>query len=381
MAQNTPVETHSSPESLPALPAPLGRTLICVVIVFIIACIITAWAQKSIAPVSVGYLRSHEIAFVAPFDARLMSQHVVEGEEVKPGTALFTLIDENLERKQKAKQQQIATLRAEVQKAEAKAKIDLAWRLKNLESELLETKLKSASLLKEQYMHQLEEIARSETKASPIEVASLTNEPIGAIKIQPKTGNGDRIQASLQRAASQNAIEVLNSQVELCFKRTNELESLKKELPDTIKKATGIDLLQQQLKTAKSEYDQLALLEQTRTISSPAYGLTGQYQLQIGETIRKDEPVVKVLDNAQRHITLDVPADKVHQYELGEVLALRFPNGEKSKGEVYKIAPHVTAPEELSSTTERGSYVRLWLKPAHQTWPESPIGSPIQVKR
>lgn len=140
-------------------------------------------------------------------------------------------------------------------------------------------------------------------------------------------------------------------------------------------------MLQQQLKTAKSEYDQLALLEQTRTISSPAYGLTGQYQLQIGETIRKDEPVVKVLDNAQRHITLDVPADKVHQYELGEVLALRFPNGEKSKGEVYKIAPHVTAPEELSSTTERGSYVRLWLKPAHQTWPESPIGSPIQVKR
>ena len=97
------------------------------------------------------------------------------------------------------------------------------------------------------------------------------------------------------------------------------------------------------------------------------------------QTIKKENLIVKILDNEQRHITLDVPSEKIHKYSIGDELTLRFPNGKKSKGEISKIAPHVTPKELLNNPEDDRTYVRLWITPAHQTWPDSPIGSQIRI--
>ncbi|MCA9038936.1 MAG: hypothetical protein KDA65_01175, partial [Planctomycetaceae bacterium] len=202
MSDNSSRQEAQPAVNLPARPAPLGRTLLLAGIVFTVVLSGVLYLVNRDAVQYTGYLQANAVTINAPFTARLESILVEEGEAVVPNVPLFTLRDNELERRKETKQRQIAILRTDLQEAKAKAKINLADRMKLIENELLEIKLKSANLLKEQFAHEVEDIAWSEYANKPIEVASLQRSP-GADYPVPSNNLEDRkLEIMLRRAAA-----------------------------------------------------------------------------------------------------------------------------------------------------------------------------------
>ncbi|MEZ6047294.1 MAG: HlyD family efflux transporter periplasmic adaptor subunit [Planctomycetaceae bacterium] len=382
MSDNPMQRDKKTTTGLPSRPAPIGRTLIMATLVFGVVLTGVIVLKNRDAASYTGYLQAKSMLIKAPFSARLESTFVPEGELVVPETPLFSLMDDQLERRKETKLRQIAILRTKLEQAQAQAKIDLAELMKNAENELLETKLKSANLLKEKFAHEIEDIAWSEYSNDEIEVASLQRTPGSAdLPLGPTSPNDRKIEILLRRAAAQNANEVITSQVELCQRRMQELEEYKQNLPNNVQVAAGVESIQASLTEAEQEYQLLVDQLQEQVVTAPGYGQVGLYEIQPGQTVEEGDLVVRMFDQEELYVTVDIPSHDVHRYEVSDKLKLKFPNGKKSRGKIAKIAPHVTSPEVSESRPAGPTLVRLWIEPADALWPTTPIGSQIEISR
>ncbi|QDU79551.1 HlyD family secretion protein [Polystyrenella longa] len=381
MTDKTPRPENQIESTLPSRPAPLGRTVLLASLVFGVVLSGVIYLKNRDAVAYTGYLQANAVAIKAPFTARMERLLVEEGEAVVPEVPLFSLMDDKLERRKDSKQRQIAVLRSELERAQAEAKIEIADRMNKIENELLETKLKSANLLKEQFAYEMEDIAWSEYSDSSIEVASLQRSPGTDYPITPANDNERKIEILLRRAAMQNANEVITSQVELCQRRMRELEDQKQNLPKVVEVSVGVESLQSKLNEEEREYRELLNQLQEQEVRSPGYGLIGLFEAQLGETVEEGDLIVSLYDQEQLYVTVDIPSHDVHRYQREEKLKLSFPDGTHSRGRIVKIAPHVTSPEHQDATPSRQTLVRLWLEPADALWPAAPIGSQIEITR
>ncbi|MCA9038935.1 MAG: efflux RND transporter periplasmic adaptor subunit, partial [Planctomycetaceae bacterium] len=178
-----------------------------------------------------------------------------------------------------------------------------------------------------------------------------------------------------------NANEVIASQVELCQRRMLELEELKQSLPQDVEVAAGVESLQMKLDDAEIEYEELLAQMQDQNVQSPGYGLVGLFEFMPGQTVEEGELIVRLFDQEQLFVTVDVPSREVHRFQVKDELKLTFPNGQETRGRIVKIAPHVTSPDRKADSSGDQTHVRLWMEPDDGLWPDAPIGSQVEVSR
>ena len=104
-------------------------------------------------------MQAPKTIIIAKNDAVIQEIYVKEGQVVSSGEIVVALFDHSLDQNWKAKQQELIALEAELEQSKAKTEVELALRNKEIESEVFNAKLKSSQYLKEQYIHQITNLA------------------------------------------------------------------------------------------------------------------------------------------------------------------------------------------------------------------------------
>jgi len=207
-------------------PASWGRTMVISLCAIAIGVGVTRWLDSSSSQTFIATLESHTTLVQAPRAGRIQKILLETGATVQPGDSVLLLEDEMLSHKIAAKHQQVASINTELSQRRASADVDLAWRLKDLNTEILSTRLKIAGYLKVQFNQQLEQHAFHKVPAVNTQVAAFqpSAEIITPLVREDAFSNAESIRKLLEHEAIQNAAEVSQVQIELCEERLGEIK-------------------------------------------------------------------------------------------------------------------------------------------------------------
>ncbi len=377
-----PDATAGSNSSLIEAPASPGRTLLFALFALAGSLGLTSWMERSGPEPLTAILQAHTTTIAASRDARIQQVLVDEGQVLAGDRPVVVLADDGLDSRLSQKRLEAAALKVELEQARAKADVDLAWRIKNLDAEILQTQLKSANFLKEHFDHQMEEIAWREFLDDDNAVAGATqsDERFHSVLYRVQTPDEIRIRAMLEQEAARNGVEVSDAQVKLCDERLRGLKKLRRELPEKIHCAMGVDVAETRLKQALEEIGLLEEQERALTLSTPSYGTVGVFHKRAGERVAAGEPIVEILDQDRRFLVLDVPSRRVGSFEAGAEVDLLFPGGVERMGTVRGIPPQtVPSPRRDRRLDNQDALVPVHIDPIDKLWPDVPIGSSVEV--
>lgn len=373
------LDTVSPPAPhFPPPPAPWGRTLVLIVLTAAASYHLTQAMEQGGAVRYAGRLRAESATLTAAHAGRIEQWLVAPGDEAAYRQPLLVLADDGLAERVARQRLEHAALLAEWKQAQARAEVDLAWRLKELESEILATQLRTADFLKEQFNQQMEGVAWREFVGPCGEGGDEPAASRGAFQpVFYEVGTPDeaRVRALLRQEAALNAAETFAAQIKLCEQRLAELAQLKRDLPEHVRRAAGVDVAELRLKRCEAELQALQDQQARLSLDSPAGGIVGEFQKRAGEEVAAGDPIVVILDHDRRYITVDVPSREVPALAVGTRVALFFPGGHERAGRVKQVAPHTTAEDASGSD----ALVRVRIEPAGKLWPTAPIGSAVEV--
>lgn len=334
------------------------------------------WSGDQVYP---GSLQSRTTVVTSNCAARISEVSAKAGQTVAPGDPLLQLVDLQLEDRLIAKRREIAELEAEVSRAKVAAEIDLAWRRRDLQSEVFETQLKEAALSQEKLNKQVEQLAWKDhltgvdSNVSPM-VAEVDH-PFRSISRQLQLRPDDRrLQAMLREDAAAATAETLATQIALCEQRLKTLAVLEHDLETKIRAASGVDVNEARLTGARLELAALDSQQKELTISSPTYGTIGDVRFQSGDRIPNGGPLIEILDNIKPHVVAHLPSGIASQLQNGAKVSLIFPSNDKRIGIVAEIPP-----QAISATGTSDSYLAVKIEPAGKLWPKLAIGSNVKV--
>jgi len=356
------------------LPAP-PRVIIVVCLCSVLSSLgMTNWLDSQSLKVWRGRLETVPQLVTAPLDTRIVSLEMNPGEDVKSGDVLVRVDASDLDEQINAQTELIEQLNLELEQLDAKAEVELSWRIKAIDDDIHANQLKSADLLKEKYLAEFGDVAWSNflTDDSKIQVVSAQGlKPlIHSLPIPDET----RIRAILQQEAAHNASEVYSAQVEMVESRLKELKTLKDGLPDQIRDAHGIPLLKHKLEVAAQKLEQLEERRAQTEIASPVFGTVGLFQKRVGDRVAAGEPLVEILDRAQEFISVSIPSSDLHLFEAGQDVIVEFSGFQNRTGRIAVIPP------QSSTTNERGeSCFEVKITPIDKPWPEVPFGSNVTI--
>ena len=363
-------------------PAPLGRTLLFALFALTAGLGLTNWMDQTGSETLTAILHAHTATIAASRDSHIGQVLADEGQVLTGGQPVVVLADDGFRSRLSQKRLDAATLKVELKQARAKAEVDLDWRIKNLDDEILQTRLKSANLLKEHFTRQIEGIAWQEflDDYDAGDDAASGDEIFKPVLYRVPAPNETRIRAMLQHEAARNAVEVFAVQVKMCDQRLEELKKLKRELPAKIHRAMGVDVAETRLKQALEEISALDERERELTLSTPTYGTVGVFRKRAGDRVAAGEPIVEILDQDRRFLVLEVPSRQVGGFAAGTVVDLLFPGGEERSGKVRGIPPQTVGSLRGDRTLDnRDTLVPVHIDPIDKLWPHIPIGSSVEV--
>jgi len=363
--------THSKAGDLPA--SPVRMAVVCL-FSLMSSLGMTTLLGRATDQIWIGHLETVTEVISAPIDSKILSFEVQPGQEVRAGQLIIQLDSAALDQKIEDQSDKIEQLELELKQLEAKANVELSWRLKEIDDDIYGNKLKSADLLREKYLADFTDVAWSNvlSKHSPIQTAAATG-------LQPlvhslSTPDEVRIQAMLEQEAAHNASEVYTAQVELLEKRLEELKSIRSSLDEQVRNAHGLPLIRHRLESATRELERLESLRDQSKILAPTYGTVGVFRLDAGAEINKGEPLFEILDRAQQYVTVLVRSRDLPSFQLGGQVNLNFPGEARRKGLISEIPPQIT---EVRENGESFSQIRI--TPVSSPWPELPFGSNVEV--
>jgi multidrug efflux pump subunit AcrA (membrane-fusion protein) len=365
------------------LPAPPGRTLVLGLIAFVSSVGLAAWLEVSGSESFTGFLQAEMMIVTADGGSRIQRILVEEGAVVQTGQPLVILADDHLETTLTAARRQLAAFESELAQAQAKAEVELTWRLQSVESEIFETRLKSASYLKEQFSRQIEDLAWHEFlgKEQVVMSSALDDDLLQRLSDRDRLPEETRLRLMLEREAARNAAEVYAAQVKLCEARLAELEKLRAEMPAKIRRAMGVERVEAQVARATEEVTRLEARHGELTVTAPAYGTVGVFRKRAGDTVTGGEPLVQLLDEDRRFLIVQLPSRNVSRISAGSVVRVRFPNGEKRKGKVLRIPPQTTLEDNGPQVAENSDrQIPIRIEPIDKLWPQLPIGSAVEIE-
>ena len=302
-----------------------------------------------------------------------LSEHLVqELELVRQGQEVARVADETRQAAIRSQQQLCEALQAEFDQVQAQTDLELAWRIKELEAEILQQQLLSADLLKRQFNSQLmyhawKKVSQSDQKhfhrsADQLLVPILFEE---SATVAPTP-----FQALLEHQTARNAAEVSAVQIEICDQRIDRLKRLRGELPDKVRSAAEIDRVQARLDLARTKLEQLQASQIEDHVVAQGFGTVIQRHGQPGVCLQAGDPVVTLLDRHRCFVAVDVPSEFVGRFEENGSVRLRFAGDLEREGRVSHV-PLRTSPGQTT--------VRVQIEPAGLLWPQVPVGSEIQV--
>ena len=373
-----------SPASQPArFPASYGRVLAMSCLALLAGIGVATWAERARYEEFSGSLQARSRTIAAGRNSRIAQILVEQGAVVAAGAPLLILQDDGLESALVQKQRDVIQLEAELKQTRARLVIELAWRKKELQSELFETRLKSAQYLKQQFSNQLESIVTASAARSVLESDTTSDSSdrwICSLMTISDRPDDRRTLSLLRQQAALNALEVASAQVELCDERLKELEQLIRDLPDSIRQSIGLDLVQGRLDRANADLAALQQKQQALTLVAEEKGLVGVFRKGVGDRVLAHEPIVQLIDEDQPYLLLQIPSRRIGDFPLETVVDLRFPGGKSGKGRLSQLPPQ-TAPDGSPLSTVTESFVIAQIEPAGVVWPSLPFGASVEVRR
>ena len=355
------------------------RGVLMCVIAFAASSTLTGWMGASDVPDVVGQLEATRVEITAEHDGRIQELQLAAGQQVKTGDHVLTLerssiqcsIDEHLA--------QIASLKSELAQAKAKSDVELAWRLKSLDSEILKAKLDAASYLKEQFAFQLKKEAWTNSVEKGIAFPAAERDPIvEPLVYRPSaTTRTNRLQALLEQQEALNAVEVYGVQIEMCDDRVQNLESLKDSLPEKIAIAYGVERLEQQLADAESELACCREIEQQFELQAANYGVVTRLFVKAGDAVQAGDTIAELRDEAQRFVTAHVPSHVANRFAIDTEVTLVFPGDEYRRGVVVEVPLQADRQADVKSDEVT---VPIRIEHTDKLWPTVPFGSTVSVK-
>ena len=363
--------------------APPHRVLLLAVLAFCGGLGLTiAFEQSAPAPIS-GYLQAKRATVVSTQSGRILEFRVKVGDVLRANQAVAVLADDDLEAELAAATREVAALTAQLEQRQAKAKVELDWRLKELESDGFEIRLKSATYLKEQFSQQIARVAWKDFVDGFDALSSIADHEdlFKSLIYQSRiTADEARIRAVLQQEAANNASEVYSVQIEMCNQRLKNLASLKQQLPERIRRAVGVDVAEARLAQATAAIERLEQRKQSLTLLAPAYGTVSELRKKTGDRISAEEPIVELFDADQQFLIVEVPTQMLEDFAVDTKVYLRFPGDQHRTGRVSDVPPVATPATALPGTASQGDTVaKLRIAHSGKLWPNAPIGSAVQV--
>ena len=335
-----------------------------------------------------GYVQAETRTVVANRPGRISKFVVQTGELIEAGQPLVLLVDEQLQQELLAARQQVESHEAELSHLKAQAQVELAWRMKALDAEVFDTRLRSAQLMKEQLSHQVEDVAWEDLLQQPEDTRSAPAFEI-AQPLVLKTGRTpvrltaeERVRALLRREQAVNGAETVQTQLQLCEERLAQLLKLKEELPEQTESAAGVQVALARLTQAREKHARLEKEKDGLTLTSGIRGTVGVFPHKVGDHVTLDEPLVEILDEDRPYVWLPVPSSRIAAYAPGTALELVFPGGIRGTGRVREI-PLQTSPLAGSREPFDGREVQVvvTVEQTGRLWPRMPYGSSVTAQR
>ena len=371
--------SDSASQTAGTWPAPPGRTVLLSVTALLAGWGTTLWLNSDNSIVYVGRLHAKSTSAVATHDGRIRERLVREAEIVESGATLAVLDDEGLLRQLTDQRRRMNRLKTELEQARADADVDLAWRTKQIETEMHELKLKTADYLKQQLAADVEGLVWGAFGNQSSVSITLTSADV-VFSSPERLQDKSRISEVLKEEAIRNASEVFAAQIELCDHRLNQLQELKARLPEKIQRAAGVVSLENQLAEADGELNRLETAPRQRPLTAAAYGTVGVFRKRVGDSVAVGEMIVELLDEARRFLIVDVPSRDLSHFSNNGKVTLLFPGGEKRTGRVREIPPQAAATTFKKPTGADDALVPIVIDPAGKLWPRVPIGSTVDVR-
>jgi multidrug resistance efflux pump len=371
-----PVSTVDTRDLRPELPAPPLRIAVFAGLA-LVSGIAAAWGlTRSSTPKLTGRIEARTTCVTARRTGIVIELLAREGDRVTRGDPLISLADGELQAQIARTQAEITTRTSELHQAEALADVDLAWRIKELETDIADAQLRAADYLKEKFNHELERSMWNDVLAEHETVMFDQGDSVfKSIVLKSRMPSEQRLNAALRAETASNAVEVSAAEIEICDQRLAALRQLKAELPQRIRDKAGVPVAEQRLAESQAELARLQARETQLTIESPAVGTVGVFRHQPGDQLQPGDPIVELLDDAQRWLVFDVPSTQITQFEAGSRLIVTFPGGKAREGRVIRIAPQArpdaTGPEAV---------VTVQAEQIGRLWPTVPIGSQVEVR-
>lgn len=332
--------------------------------------------DRDTGPQCLGELQGRRTFIVAEQPGIVASVLVSPGQIVKQGDPLFTLRDEALVTALTAQNNRITSLEAELARAQAQADLELQWRLRTLEAEICEIRLRSAGYLKEKFDFELQQTMLEDLLKEPKVAALDLPQPIFRDVLEtPRLTEPQRVARQLQAVVAQNAAEVSAAQVEICDSREKELSRLKAELPQQIARTMGVDVARGQLERAQAELAQLAREQSKLEVVASGYGKVGLLRVKAGDRVVAGDEIVELLDDSQRELLVHVPSRAVPRFGLGTVVQLSFPGNVERTGRVASVSPQADRGEQIDGDP----VVLVRVEQTGAVWPKGPAGSQVRV--
>ncbi len=255
---------------------------------------------------------------------------------------------------------------------------------KSLDEELHRTRLQSAEYLRQHYAASFEHVTwRNFTKESHagrwLAVApNALSEPdrifSSLVTDSVLTPEEVRLRAMMRQEEARNSAEVTKAQADLCDHHIQELQELRQNLPERIRKAAGVDVAEAKLAQATEQFNSLNQQKAAMTVTAPGYGIVGSYTKQAADPVSEGEALVTVLDRDRPFVEVDVPSREIGRLQVGQKIPLEFAGADRI-GRVETISPQA---HRRDSSVE--SWIAVRIRPAGRLWPEVPIGSAVSVR-
>lgn len=364
----------------PELPAPPGRLLLFGLLALAAGTAVAYGLRCPSHPLVAGYLAARTTHVISDREGIVTEFVVDEGDEVGLDTPLVQLADNRLAEDIDQKKQEIATLRSELQRCLAAAELEVEWRMRTLNAELCDIQLRSAGFLKERFNNELRRTMIADILQGDSFVMNDSGDSLyESVILGARLGSPDRVTSMLELEAVSNSVEVSAAQVEICEQQIKSLTALKAKTPEQVRKSAGVDVAELKLHKAESELQQLQRREVLLTVSSPAIGRVGVFQLNRGDHVLPGTPIVELLDSSQRYLVVHVPSQQITGYTIGTRVRLTFPGNQIREGRVYSIAPQAEPRNTTPLTVGTDAPVTVHVEQVGEVWPDVPMGSRVIV--
>jgi multidrug resistance efflux pump len=370
-------EAMAARSPLTAAPHPLKTFLICLASLAAGAGV-AVWIERSGEVRFDGYLHAHTTPVTAAHPGRVAVLNRKEGDRVSIGDTLLSMTDGQLLQDIETQKDEVARSEVQLQQSLAEADLELQWRTNELEQRIVDYQLRSASYLKEKYDFELEKSMLTDVLAAN-QTAALNDADslFKALVVERGAPEINRMTAALKLENISNAADVSSAQVEICEQQLTRLESIKASLPANVRRKAGVDAAEASLARSKANLERIESRRSELNVDSTAVGKVGVFRVHVGDHVTPGQTLVELLDDARRHLRVEVPSSRISGLEVGQIVNIRFPGRALRTGQIERIAPQAIPTDTNSHGAE--SLIIVHVEQTGELWPDLPIGTRVDV--